>query len=46
MPRDLDEFVSRFNRPWRDPELFGFVLARAATSDPFPYHRLIAKSVG
>jgi hypothetical protein len=28
MPRYLDEFAYRFNRRWREDELFGFVLGR------------------
>ena len=46
MPRYLDEFVYRFNRRWREDELFRFVLSRAAHGDPLPYHQLIAESVG
>jgi hypothetical protein len=46
MPRYLDEFVYRFNRRWRETELFGFVLGRAAHGEPFPYARLTAELVG
>ena len=46
MPLYLDEFVYRFNRRWRDGELFGFVLARSLESAPCPYHRLTAESLG
>jgi hypothetical protein len=30
--------VYRFDRRWREGELFRFVLARAAHGDPLPYH--------
>jgi hypothetical protein len=46
MQRYLDEFVYRFNRRWREDELFGFVLRRATLSDPLPYHRLTAELHG
>jgi transposase-like protein len=46
MQRYLDEFVYRFNRRWREGELFGFVLARLLESGPFPYHRVTAELVG
>jgi len=46
MPRYLDEFAYRFNRRWREEELFGFVLGRAALGAPLPYHQLIAESAG
>lgn len=46
MPRYLDEFVYRFNRRGWDGELFRCVLGRAIQSDPFPYHRLTAESLG
>jgi hypothetical protein len=46
LPRYLDEFVYRFDRRWREGELFGFVLQRAARGDPYPYHRLVAEAVG
>ena len=42
----LDEFTYRFDRRWREGELFGFVLCRAARGEPFPYHRLVAEAVG
>jgi hypothetical protein len=35
--------VYRFERCWREGELFGFVLRRAARGEPFPYHRLVAE---
>lgn len=44
--RYLAEFVYRFNRRWREGELFRFVLRRAAHSDPLPYDRLRAEAVG
>jgi transposase-like protein len=46
MPRYLDEFVYRFNRRWREGELFGFVLSRAVRGEPFPYSRLTAELLG
>jgi hypothetical protein len=46
MPRYLDEFVYRFNRRWRESELFGFVLRRAVGGEPFPYSRLTAELLG
>ena len=46
MPRYLDEFVYRFNRRWRERELFGFVLTRAVRGEPFPYARLTAELFG
>jgi len=44
LPRYLDEFVYRFDRRWREGELFGFVLKRAATGQPLSYHRLVAEA--
>ena len=44
LQRYLDEFVYRFDRRWREDELFGFVLKLAAHGEPFPYHRLVADS--
>lgn len=41
--RYLEEFTYRFNRRWREPELFFYVLRRAVQGEPFPYHRLIAE---
>ena len=46
LQRYLDEFVYRFDRRWREEELFGFVLRRAAHAEPLPYHRLVAETVG
>ncbi len=46
LPRYLDEFGYRFDRRWREGELFGFVLRRAARGEPCPYHRLVAESAG
>lgn len=43
MPRYLDEFVYRFDRRWRETEMFGFVLHRALLGDPLPYRRLVAE---
>lgn len=44
--RYLVEFAYRFNRRWREGELFPFVLRRAAQAEPVPYHRLKAETVG
>ena len=46
MHRYLDEFIYRFNRRWRETELFGFVLRRAVRGEPFPYSRLTAELWG
>ncbi len=46
MLRYLDEFTYRFNRRWREDELFGFVLARAVRGKPLPYARLTAELIG
>jgi hypothetical protein len=46
LQRYLDEFVYRFDRRWREGELFGFVLDRAAHGKPLPYHRLVAEATG
>ena len=43
LPRYLTEFVYRFDRRWREGELFGFVLRRAVHGEPLPYHRLVAE---
>jgi transposase-like protein len=45
LPRYLAEFVYRFDRRWREGELFGFVLLRAVHGEPLPYHRLVAEAV-
>jgi hypothetical protein len=44
LPRYLDEFTYRFDRRWREGELFGFVLQRAVQGEPFPYGRLVAEA--
>jgi hypothetical protein len=38
--------LSRYldDRRWREGELFGFVLRRAACGEALPYHRLLAES--
>ena len=43
MPGYLAEFAYRFDRRWREEELFGFVLRRAAHGEPLPYNRLVAE---
>ena len=45
LPRYLAEFVYRFDRRWREGELFGFILRRAVHAEPLPYHRLVAEAV-
>ena len=46
LQRYLDEFAYRFDRRWREGELFGFVLARAVRGSPLPYARLTAELTG
>jgi transposase-like protein len=46
LPRYLDEFVYRFDRRWREDELGGFVLRRAAQAAPLPYRILTAEAAG
>jgi hypothetical protein len=46
LQRYLDEFAYRFDRRWREGELFGFVLARAVRGRPLPYARLTAELTG
>ena len=46
LPRSLDEFTYRFDRRWREGELFGFVLLRAVRGEPLPYARLVAEAAG
>ena len=43
LQRYLDEFSYRFDRRWRDGELFGFVLRRVVRGQPLPYQRLVAE---
>jgi transposase-like protein len=43
LQRYLDEFSYRFDRRWREGELFGFVLRRVAGGQPLPYRRLVAE---
>jgi transposase-like protein len=43
LQRYLDEFSYRFDRRWREPELFGFVLRRVARGLPLPYRLLVAE---
>ncbi len=38
--------IYRFNRRWRETELFGFVLNRAVRGEPCPYRRLTAELLG
>jgi hypothetical protein len=42
LQRTLDEFSYRFDRRWREGELFGFVLRRVAGGQPLPYRQLVA----
>ncbi len=46
LQRYLDEFAYRFDRRWREGELFGFVLARAVRGSPLSYARLTAELTG
>jgi hypothetical protein len=46
LQRYLDEFTFRFDRRWRETELFVRVLHRALEAAPFPYHQLTAERVG
>jgi transposase-like protein len=43
LQRYLDEFSYRFDRRWREGELFGFVLRRVARGQPLPYRQLVAE---
>ena len=43
LQRCLDEFSYRFDRRWREGELFGFVLRRVAAGQPLPYRQLVAE---
>jgi transposase-like protein len=42
LQRYLEEFVYRFDRRWREGEMFGFVLRRAAQGKPLSYGCLVA----
>ena len=46
LQRYLDEFVYRFDRRWREEQLFASVLRRATQAGPCPYYRLTAEPVG
>jgi transposase-like protein len=41
--RYLDEFNYRFDRRWREKDLFAFVARRVARGNPLPYSRLVAE---
>ncbi len=43
LQRYLDEYSYRFDRRWRESELFGFVLRRVARGQPLPYRLLVAE---
>lgn len=43
LPRYLDEFSYRFDRRWREGELFAFVLRRVTRGEPLPYRQLVAE---
>ena len=43
LQRYLDEFSYRFDRRWREGELFGFVLRRIVRGQPLPYRLLVAE---
>ncbi len=42
----LDEFVFRFDRRWKEAELFPRVLHCAIDAEPFPYRQLTAERTG
>jgi transposase-like protein len=42
LPKYLDEFAYRFNRRWRDGELFYFVAQRLITTRPVTYAQIVA----
>ncbi len=46
LQRYLEEFVYRFDRRWRESEMFGFVLQRAVRAAPLPYRTLVAEPAG
>jgi hypothetical protein len=46
LQRYLDEFVFRFDRRWKEAELFPRVLHCAIDANPFPYHHLTAERTG
>ena len=46
LQRYLDEFVFRFDRRWKEAELFPRVLHCAIDAKPFPYHHLTAERTG
>ncbi len=46
LQRYLDEFVFRFDRRWKEAELFPRVLHCAIDAEPFPYSRLTAERTG
>ena len=46
LQRYLDEFSYRFDRRWREGELFGFVLRRAIQAAPLARYELVAEPVG
>ena len=46
LQRYLDEFVFRFDRRWRETELFIRVLRRALDALPCPHQQLTAERVG
>jgi transposase-like protein len=46
LQRYLDEFVFRFDRRWKEAELFLRVLHRALGAPPCPYRKLTAEPIG
>ena len=46
LQRYLDEFAFRFDRRWRETELFIRVLHRALDAAPYPYRQLTAERIG
>jgi len=46
LPHYLGEFVFRFDRRWRETELFTRVPHRALDAAPCPHQRLTAERIG
>ena len=46
LQRYLEEFTYRFDRRWKETELFHFVLSRAVRGEPLPYAGLTAEVIG
>jgi hypothetical protein len=46
LQRYLHEFVYRFDRRWREQEMFGFILRRAAQASPLSFAQIVAEPAG